>query len=681
MAETQIGVWGGSGNLSNELATQEFWYRILGKPLGFPQAGSDSLWPTNAERFDGEGTFLYQTFPTIQYSPMTWIGHHDAVDAPEGIPLMTRTIGRTTGADKIAFFAGVYSANNAARTYHKKGGGKQADHNVSIVNVASSFKLLNPEVGKSKRNTEPEISVQAGEQERLTEHTGEAHEARETLSRLNDPSQVNKARADIIDMIVTMMPESLFNDTQNEVLHKIGNDHWIMTVIAPPTGDAGNIHFQKYINDGFIPFMPIAEALIKRMDELAEQQDDPSFAAINEYFKKIVRVKDSFEGQDPGAEWYIRAPRNNKGILDVVESVSRTKENWQRELGHFGKSNNWMNILKRPEMQMASPPDDDDDDNDDDKPKFKEPDHKDDKGHIPGFVRKPSGGTLTNLDTGEEIADADYFDSPYGEEGEVTYDYQGGCCEQIKQHLVGIVSYMRPLIHISEIERKIYGMPCHELNEYFEPPETEDNNFHNLEFFGVKISEVEPNELLEAIGLDGSPHLILFKLYDDCVRGEMSMNIIKPPSERTDPTQREHFDTELRPGDEEVFEGELESGQSFREFEGHEWDAAEAGKFDYLPEEAMREESRKVRIEEGKVSDKEWELEGEGAERSKRAYEAQKQGEPTRDSFLKLYDLVNNKGRDMMDPQTRIDSGMTQRQFDKALKNWDEYKKEFGAVQ
>ena len=132
---------------------------------------------------------------------------------------------------------------------------------------------------------------------------------------------------------------------------------------------------------------------------------------------------------------------------------------------------------------------------------------------------------------------------------------------------------------------------------------------------------------------------------------------------------------------EEVFEGELESGQSFREFEGHEWDAAEAGKFDYLPEEAMREESRKVRIEEGKVSDKEWELEGEGAERSKRAYEAQKQGEPTRDSFLKLYDLVNNKGRDMMDPQTRIDSGMTQRQFDKALKNWDEYKKEFGAVQ
>ena len=45
--------------------------------------------------------------------------------------------------------------------------------------------------------------------------------------------------------------------------------------------------------------------------------------------------------------------------------------------------------------------------------------------------------------------------------------------------------------------------------------------------------------------------------------------------------------------------------------------------------------------------------------------------------YIKLYDLVNNKGRDMMDPKIRTDAGMTQKQFDNALQNWDEYKRKW----
>ena len=270
-------------------------------------------------------------------------------------------------------------------------------------------------------------------------------------------------------------------------------------------------------------------------------------------------------------------------------------------------------------------------------------------------------------------SEADFYDSPYGEGGEVNYDYDPGCCEQLKQWLVGIVQYKRPEIHLSEIERKVYAMPCHELNEYMEPPQIEDsNNFHNLKFFGVQISSLEPHELEEAIGLNGSPHQILWKQYDDCIEGVMSMGVIKPPSERTDPTQSEHWTSHLRRGEDELVEA---TGEAHREFQGFEWDRGEPGKFDYTSDEAMRETHRGARVIEGQ--DKEWEIEGEGQKMSEEAYRSQVIGEPTKQSFLKLYDLVNNKGRDMMDPKIRTDAGMTQKQFDNALQNWDEYKRKW----
>ena len=645
---------------TSESEAQQLWYDRLGKALGFPASGSNALWTTSAEKFDGAGTTVHKLFPNTNHSVTTWLSQPEG--AKQSIPLMSRVIGRTD--TNLVFLAGLYGVNEATKTYTNKTGEAYVARNVSPEELVSAYNTLYPNL-----RTKMGRAVQSGEQLQLP---GVAEEAQQTLDKLPEGYELTKKRIAIIDLINKMAPlqENLFEQTQQVMLRE-GRDKWLMTIIKP--GKDGNPHFDKYKRDGFREFTVIAQELIRYMDRLVEQGND-SLAKVNEYFKAIAEAGDSQVLE--GAIWMIRPPNNNKGIMEVIESLSAPHSRsyptgWQTEITDFNKSTNWMDILKRPEMAAGPPPDDEEEEDDDDKSKFEEPPHKDAKGHVMPFTNEPKENWEDT--EGNIHSEADFYDSPYGEGGEVNYDYDPGCCEQLKQWLVGIVQYKRPEIHLSEIERKVYAMPCHELNEYMEPPQIEDsNNFHNLKFFGVQISSLEPHELEEAIGLNGSPHQILWKQYDDCIEGVMSMGVIKPPSERTDPPQSEHWTSHLRRGEDELVEA---TGEAHREFQGFEWDRGEPGKFDYTSDEAMRETHRGARVIEGQ--DKEWEIEGEGQKMSEEAYRSQVIGEPTKQSFLKLYDLVNNKGRDMMDPKIRTDAGMTQKQFDNALQNWDEYKRKW----
>ena len=625
--------------IANETEAQQIWHIGLGKALGFPPTGSDALWPTSSEKFNGAGTTLHKTFPNITYTTTTWLSLPDG--AKQAIPLMTRVVGRTH--TNINFLAGLYGVNEATKTYTTKKGERYVARNVSREDLVSAYNRLHPNL-----RTKMGRAVQAGEQTQLGDFTGETEQAKETLEKLPEGYQMTRARMKIIDLVNQMAPlqEDLFEKTQMEVL-KSGRSKWLMTIIKP--GRDGNPHYEKYRRDGFRPFTPIADELIKYMDRLDKQGHD-ALGEVNRYFEAIRDVGESEVLE--GAIWMIRPPNNNKGILEVVESLTAGEDpeyptGWQTQLGDFGKSISWRTILKgvidfNPDRKKKV---------EEEETKPEETNYETPNPITPGGRHGPyereTGETLIDPDTDEEVPGGNQLhDSPLGRQSVVNMNFQGGCCKQLKARLINMTAYKKPNIHISEIERKIMGMPCHELNAYMEPPNMVDNNFLNLKFFGVVYAGFSENDVMESIGVAGKDaHTALWEEYDKCITDELgSLQAPSVPSERTDPKQREHFDANLKPGDEELFSGETESGKEFREFEGFQWDMGKPGEFDYSQQEAQRMalimDRRKFLGQDPKTGDwgKEFLPETLEAEEYKRQVEAQLK--PTRQEWKKMMDLI-----------------------------------------
>ena len=566
--------------IANETEAQQIWHIGLGKALGFPPTGSDALWPTSSEKFDGAGTTLHKTFPNITYTTITWLSLPDG--AKQAIPLMTRVVGRTH--TNINFLAGLYGVNEATKTYTNKKGEKYVARNVSREDLVSAYNRLHPNL-----RTKTGRAVQAGEQSQLTEWTGEADEDRATLEKLPEGYQLTRARMKLIDLINQMDPiqENLFEKTQQEVL-KHGRSKWLMTIIKP--GRDGNPHYEKYRRDGFRPFTPIADELIKYMDKLDKQGHD-ALGEVNRYFEAI---RDAGESEVlEGAIWMIRPPNNNKGILEVVESITSGEDpefptGWQTQLGDFGKSDSWKIILKAETIDFNTnrKKKEEEEESEKEEVNYETPKPITSGGRHGMYVRE-TGETLIDPDTDKEVQGGNQLhDSPLGRQSVVNTNFQGSCCEQLKERLIDIVAYKKSNIHTSEIVRKIRAMPCHELNEYMEPPNMEDNNFLNLKIFGVNIAALNEYEVYEAIGVQGKDvHTALWEEYDECIREQLgSLQSPKPPTERTDPAQREHDVKISGTGETEV--GQTEEEQ--REFEGFDWDMGKPGVLDYDKREAQR---------------------------------------------------------------------------------------------
>ncbi len=569
--------------IGNETEAQQLWHMGLGKALGFPPTGSDALWPTSSEKFGGAGTTLHKTFPDITYTTETWLSLPDGAKQP--IPLMTRVVG--IGKGNISFFAGLYGVNEATKTYTAKKGEKYVARNVSREDLVDAYNRLHPNL-----RTKMGRAVQAGEQSQLTEWTGEADEQRETLEKLPEGYEMTRARMKIIDLVNQMAPlqEDLFNKTQQKVLQGVDSrSHWVMTIIKP--GRDGNPHFQKYKDGGFREFAPIADELIKYIDRLVKQGHD-KLSLTNQYFKKIRAAGES--EVLTGAIWMIRPPKNNQGIVEVVESITAEHNpeyptGWQTQLGEFGKSDSWKIILKAETIDFNPNRKKKDEEKESEKEEinYETPKPITSGGRHGMYVRE-TGETLIDPDTDKEVQGGNQLhDSPLGRQSVVNTNFQGSCCEQLKERLIDIVAYKKSNIHTSEIVRKIRAMPCHELNEYMEPPNMEDNNFLNLKIFGVNIAALNEYEVYEAIGVQGKDvHTALWEEYDECIREQLgSLQSPKPPTERTDPAQREH-DVKTLDGSGETEVGQTEEEQ--REFEGFEWDMGKPGVLEYNKTEAQR---------------------------------------------------------------------------------------------
>jgi len=661
------------GNVSTrdgpELEAQRIWYDSLGKGLGFPPTGADALWTTSAEKFDGEGTTLHKTFPKITYTTTTWLSQIG--NAKQQIPLITRVVGRTN--TKIVFLAGAFGVHEATKSYINKQGETYVARNVSPEDLVTAYNSLYPNL-----RTKMGRAVQAGEQSQLTEWTGEADEARETLEKLPEGYELTKKRRDTIQLVNQAMPAGLFETTQLKMLEH-GAGRWLMTIISPDSED-GNPHYRKYVRDGFRPFFPIADELIKYMDRLAKQGHE-ELGQINEYFKEIKAVGE-VEGTIPGAKWMVRPPDNNKAIMEIVESLTAEEDpefptGWKTQLEDFGKSESWRNILSKKVIDFRDPKDIDDKKVEPSKPsKYKTPSQRVGR-RIKPFVRE-AGEDLIDPDTNElVIGEHQRHDTPLGRRSVVNTNWEGGCCQRLKMQLIAMTAYKKPHIHITEIERKIFAMPCHELNEYMEPPGIEDNNFQNLRFFGVEFGEFSQNDVFESIGIAGDAHEQLWQLYSECLDEELeSLESPKAPTERTDPKGDTHW-VKNREGEVE----EVEFGEEEREFEGFKWDTGKPGEIDVTPLEAKRIELIHARREQlgqdAKSGD--WMRHLQPEVMSQAAYEKQKEAmlKPTRQEWKKMMDLIAG-GLTLSDSELWEKMGYSDAKTTYVLGNKDDLSREFG---
>ena len=217
---------------TSESEAQQLWYDRLGKALGFPASGSNALWTTSAEKFDGAGPTVHKLFPNTNHSVTTWLSQPEG--AKQSIPLMSRVIGRTD--TNLVFLAGLYGVNEATKTYTNKTGEAYVARNVSPEELVSAYNTLYPNL-----RTKMGRAVQSGEQLQLP---GVAEEAQQTLDKLPEGYELTKKRIAIIDLINKMAPlqENLFEQTQQVMLRE-GRDKWLMTIIKP--GRDGNPHFEN----------------------------------------------------------------------------------------------------------------------------------------------------------------------------------------------------------------------------------------------------------------------------------------------------------------------------------------------------------------------------------------------------------------------------------------------------
>jgi len=514
----------------SEENVQQMWYDRIGKFLGFPQSGSKALWTKNADRFGGQGTFIVRVFPNVNYRTIAWNGFTggDGLKSSESFPLMTRTIGRTN--TNLVFFAGVYGWKEALRSYNEAGG-TFVNRNDKLEDLISAYKLVNSDI-------EPD-PVPEG-QTRLEDYDEDVSWAKDEMERFKKPVtdegelviSDQEKRMQLMQLMHDLAPEDLFNQTQNTMIsaHK---DKWILTVIAPPKQGQGNIHFPKYMSDGFVPFMEYSEKLIKYLDRQANYGHE-NFNKINYYFKKIAE-KGDFADQDSDAKWYVRPPDNLKNILEMFGAYERLPLQ-KTFFSPIKKSTvNWRNILKS-KMAPSQPPKDDEEEKNKTRDKFTT--NKWGRKIINPNYRR-TGDTF--IIDGEEVTEGTWKDTPLGQRLGVTSNWEDSCCQELKESLIKLliveVKNANKDIHKDKIRQTVTSMHCSELSEYMEPPDVDQNNFHNLQFFGIKIGDISQQVFMEALDLSGDIHQTLYEKYIHCLDYNVQWGVKKPPSETTDPVK------------------------------------------------------------------------------------------------------------------------------------------------
>ena len=213
-----------------------------------------------------------------------------------------------------------------------------------------------------------------------------------------------------------------------------------------------------------------------------------------------------------------------------------------------------------------------------------------------------------------------------------------------------------------------------------------DSNFLNLKFFGVDIAGLSESDVMESIGVQGQDaHTALHEEYDKCITEQLgSLNAPDTPTDRTDPKQREHFETELKPGDEEVFEGELESGEKFREFEGFQWDMGKPGVIEYNKREAQRvaliQDRRRFLGQDPETGEFGQELMPEKLEDEEYRRQVDAQLKPTAEEWEKMVHILDSKELTLSDKEFWDEMGYSDPKINYILGNKDELEKEYGDI-
>jgi len=621
-------------NYLTERQVQRLWFDKIGKFLGFPESGSTSLWPTNAERFGGQGTFIYRLFSgDAQFQTKTWLGFGEGLPSSEAIPLMTRTVADTK--DKVVFFAGLYGAKEAVRSYNRAGG-NFVNRNVKLEDLVEAYKLLNPDI---KPDPVPE------DQTRLEDFDEEVSWAKDEIEGfkkpITDEGEIvisdQEKRMELIQLILDLTPDNLFNDTQTDMLGTYGNN-WIFAVMSKPTDEYGNVYYNRYVSDGFVPFMEYADDLIKFLDRQITL-GNPEFTKINEHFKKI-KEEGQFKNAKSDAIWMVRPPNNNRQMLEMFGAYEQLPLQ-KTFFGAIKKSDvNWQNILKA-EMAPAdgSPPDDEDEKEDEyDYAKPEKEELEDGLKRIKPYARERGDTFIVD---GKEETEGEWKNSPLGQQEVVTMNWEDSCCQKLKEDLIKLYTVeldnRKKNIHEDRIRQTISNMSCAELSEYMEPPTVAPNNFTNLRFFGILAGDLD-GALREAFDVQGMDvQRYLYEQYTKCLEYHLS-SVIKPPSESTDPVKDK---IDVPSGDILV---ELETSPH-REFEGFSFDTGTSDKGELTEDEKTEYERMREQIIHGKRKDTKDDTfqEEEMAQPMQEEWWRQQQHDrmmPSKDKFLNVWNAT-----------------------------------------
>jgi len=538
---------------------QQVWYDRIGKFLGFPKSGADALWPKNSERYGGDGTTIWRLFSgDAEFKTKTWLGYGDGLQSTVALPLMTRTVADTRKG--VVFLAGLYGVNEAMRSYLEKGG-KEIKRGKSLRDLTSAYKLVNP-------NIEPDPVPE--DQTRLEDYDKEVSWAKDEMESFKKPTtnegelviSDQEKRMELMLLLEELQPDNLFNTTQTDVLGKYGNTNWIILRMFPPKDKHANIHYDKYVADGFVKFDDYADNLIKFLDRQITFGHE-SLIETNKIFKKIVEEGPSQGGATGGAFWMIRPPNNNKQMMLALGQDEQLPLQ-KTFFSPIKKSTvNWKNILKS-KMSPSPPPEDDEEEAKKVKDKFTT--NKWGQKIINPSYRR-AGDTF--IIDGEEVTEGTWKDTPLGQRLGVTSNWEDSCCQELKESLIKLLTVeikrTNRDIHKDKIRQTVASMHCSELSEYMEPPEVDQNNFHNLQFFGIKIGDLSQEVFMDALDLSGDIHRVLYEKYVHCLDYNVQWGVKKPPSETTDPVKDK---VDVESGD-VIVEREV---PEHREFEGFTYD-------------------------------------------------------------------------------------------------------------
>lgn len=248
-------------------------------------------------------------------------------------------------------------------------------------------------------------------------------------------------------------------------------------------------------------------------------------------------------------------------------------------------------------------------------------------------LRRRKGQTVTNVATGESFTPGEKS-SAYAGQRIPTRNYENSCCQRLKQELVKLVDWRMnksgyfsgTIKDLGTITRHINAIPCHELNEYMEPPSVEDSNFYNLEILGVPIAEFNDEETGKALGVTLPVYEYLYKDYNECLDDIMNMGMIKPPSELTDPAGTKF---QVKGPDGELLD--VESKEPMREFEGFKLDSG--GSHESLGTGGKFQEDEKTNTERGR----EMFLDDKRHQSGDKQYGADEMAEPVREKEYSEY--------------------------------------------